>query len=99
MFRIYLKINSGTSLAPVRFHHGGETARYYGSSIPYQRKGRTKLFMNAEECEQRAAELFASACKMNAEIARLKLTKEACEFRELAELKRMVQPEIEIGRS
>ena len=46
--------------------------------------------MNADECEQRALELFGRAESMAHCPARQGMVKEACEFRALAEFKRML---------
>jgi len=49
-----------------------------------------RIFMNADECEQRALELFGRAESMAHCPARQGMVKEACEFRALAEFKRML---------
>lgn len=49
-----------------------------------------KTFMTAEECAQRAADLFATAENMEPGTARQSVMKDACDYRMLAEMKRMM---------
>ena len=68
-----------------------------GQSAPVPTRNRTsKRPLSAEECAERAAELFAEAYRMPPGTARQSILKEACDYRMLAEMKRMMPPK---GRS
>lgn len=62
-----------------------------GQSRPFKTRDRTpKTFMTAQECAQRAADLFADAYKREPGTARQSILKEACDYRMLAEIKRLI---------
>lgn len=62
-----------------------------GQSKPIKRRDRTpKAYMSAEDCAQKAADLFAAADAMEPGAARQGVLKDACDYRMLAEMKRMI---------
>lgn len=48
-----------------------------------------KTYMSAEECRQKAADLFALAYEMKPGNARQSTLKDACDYRMLAEMKQL----------
>lgn len=62
-----------------------------GQSRPFKTRDRNpKTFLTAEECAQRAADLFTDAYAMKPGTARQSVLKEACDYRMLAEMKRLI---------
>jgi hypothetical protein len=62
-----------------------------GQSRPFKTRDRSpKTFLTAEECAQRAADLFADAQTMAPGTARQSVLKEACQYRMLGEMKRLI---------
>ncbi len=62
-----------------------------GQSTPIQTRNRIKTTpMTVEDAQARADELFASARLLPVDNARTDVLKEACDFRMLAEMKRLM---------
>lgn len=62
-----------------------------GQQAPVKTRNRaSRPYMSADECAQRAADLFASAYGMKPGTARQSAIKEACDYRMLAEMKRII---------
>lgn len=62
-----------------------------GQWTPIRTRNRApKRYMSAEECQQRAADLFATAHEMKPGAEHQSAIKEACDFRMLAEMKRLM---------
>jgi hypothetical protein len=65
-----------------------------GQIKPFQTRDRSpKSYMTSEECRQRAAYLFATAYEMKPGTARQSTLKDACDYRMLAEMKKLFRTE------
>ncbi len=64
-----------------------------GQLTPFKTRIRTHVSpMSFEEAQARASELFADALRMPVGNARTATLKEACDYRMLAEMKRLMSP-------
>ncbi len=62
-----------------------------GEFRPFKTRDRAKrTYLTADECAQHAADLFARAYEMTPGTARQSTLREACDYRMLAEMKRVM---------
>jgi hypothetical protein len=91
MFDLLKFLNAGDAADWDNRHQ--QRSSVMGQLKPYQSRSREKTkVLSAEECRQRANELFASAEEMAPGSGRQSTLKEACDYRMLAELKSYVPP-------